>query len=1190
MCGIAEQVDTVIAIQRDGCSDEQLKQEQEVLNDLYDRFVKAHGNINDPINRRLFQDDIRAPKLSALEIECKNEHNEIFFRKADIFSRRTVNQHRAPDHADNAMEALHISLNLRQRVDIEYISKLCGKSEDEVIDELGENIYCNPAANNGDKYSGWETAEEYLSGHTKEKLGLAMVKAEENPDFARNVEALKKHQPISVPITGIGFRLGSMFVPKEMFTQFMWDTFETSPLHKASVFEKDMISAEYISALNEWRIPNKTKEHSVKIDEMFGTSRINAYGLTELTLNQKRVEIKDITIDDNGNEKYVLNRKETILAREKQRKIETAFHDWVLSDSERIKRIETIFNERYNSITPRKYDGSYIVVPGMAAGLEFMPHQKNAIARFAGGGCGLVAHEVGAGKTAFSAGLGMYLKSIGAINKPMYVVPNAVIGQFGEEFMRFFPEASVLVANDKDFEKQNRRRFLAKISAGNYDAVIISQSQFEKIPLSLERQEEMYDKKTNELTLSIAEIKKENGERLSVKKLESQRKSLQKNIEKLRAEFKKDNFITFEDLGCDYLIVDEAHNYKNLALFSKMHNVAGVNTSSNSQRSFDLECKTRYLQEINNGGGVILMTGTPISNAISEMFVWQYLLQYPRLKELGIEYFDNWASVFGNITQALEVKPSGSGFRMRTRFSQFVNLPELCNIFGEIADIVKTSELDIPLPQISGGKPEMIICEKSPTQEEQTEDGLARAKRIENKEVEPWEDNMLAICTYMTKVALDGRILEPAAEDFEGSKVNKCVEEILAIGKERPDTVQAVFCDTNTPTSDGFSVYKDIKEKLIASGQYNPDEVAFIHDAKNDKQKVEMFAKANEAKIRVIIGSTQKLGTGVNIQQRLIALHHLDAPFRPSDIEQRNGRGIRQGNTNPEVFVAYYATRGTFDTYRWQLLEKKQAVIAQIMSGKPAARTCEDIDEVALTFAEMKAAATDNPLIAEKLTVDNEVARLTLLKNDYISRQTALAENVKEKYPQQIATLERRLKNVFEDIKTVADNPLDDTFHMEMGGKKFYERSVAATEIEAHVKKYMYGEEFRAHEPIFVGNFHGFEFGLKHTGGNELSILLKGKNTYSSNYAFSGSGALTRLDNLFSKIQEQPGDIQSQIDFQNKQLQNAKEMLGVPFEYEAELTELLEKQAHLNMQLEFGETPVEEIIDEENDEGESPEM
>ena len=1199
MCGIAEQVDAVISLQRNDCTDEQLAEAQGVLNERYDLFVKKYGNINSQTNRRAFQDDIRAPKLSALEIENKVNGKDITYSKADIFSKRTVYPQRSPDHAGNALEAMHISLNLKRKIDLHYMAQLCGKSEDEVISELGNNIYCNPAKNNGDKYSGWETAEEYLSGYTKQKLGLAMVKAEENPDlFSRNVKALKEHQPPFIPIVDIGFRLGSMFIPQEMFTQFMWDTFETPALHRSrTVFLKGLISAEYVASTNEWRIPNKTKDGNVKVDEMFGTRRLNAYELTELTLNQKRAEVKDKIKDENGKDKYILNKKETILAREKQTKIENAFREWVLSDPERIRTIENIYNDRFNAVTPRTYDGSYISVPGMAAGLNLYPHQKNAIARYAAGGCGLVAHEVGAGKTSFSAALGMYLKSIGAVNKPMYVVPNAVIGQFGEEFMRFFPEANILVANDKDFEKINRRRFLSKISAGSYDAIIISQSQFEKVPLSLERQEEMYDEKIEELTTAIAVMKQDQGSRLSVKKLESQRQSLQKNIEKLRAAFKKDDFITFEDLGCDYLIVDEAHNYKNLSLFSKMNNVAGVNTAGGSQRAFDLECKSRYLQEINNGGGVILMTGTPISNAISEMFVWQYLLQYPRLKEMGIEYFDNWASVFGKITQSLEVKPSGSGFRMRTRFSEFCNLPELCNLFGEITDIVKTADLDLNLPQIAGGKPKMIICDKSPAQEEQTEIGLERARLIEEKMVKPEEDNMLAICTYMTKVALDGRILDPEAEDYEGSKVNECVKEILEIDKQNPRTAQVVFCDGNTPNNNVFSVYRDIKDKLVASGQYEPEEIAFIHDAKNDKQKMEIFAKINDAKIRLIIGSTQKLGTGTNIQQRLIGMHHLDAPFRPSDIEQRNGRGIRQGNSNSMVAVNYYATKGTFDTYRWQLLEKKQRTISQIMSGKPSARTCQDIDEVALTFAEMKAAATDNPLIAEKLTVDNDVERLTMLKNEHIAQQSKLADDIEKNYPDTLAKQQRRYDNAVEDTESVKKDPLTDNFRIEIEGSTYTERTPAGKAIEASVEKYMKsGDDYRSYKEVMIGRFHGFEIGIRNKGLNTIDLLLHGKNTYCTGYAFSGYGATTRIDNLYAGISMQPDKIQKDMESVKPNLPSAKVMYGKPFESEGELAKLLERQSFLNAQLEFGGGEAEkEVFDEnasEDDEDEdcSPEM
>lgn len=1184
MCDIVTHSEHIIAIQRDGCTDNDLLQAQEILTQQYDAFVQKYGNLNSPANRRAFQDDVRIPRLLSLETEVKGADNKVTYRKADIFTRRTVNQRTEPTHADNALEALYHSLNYKQRVDIPYMAALCDKTCDDIITELGDRIYCNPAKNLGDKYSGWEMAEEYLSGYTRDKLGLAVAKAEENPEmFARNVEALKEHQPPHIPITDIGFRLGSIYIPQEMFTQFMYDTFDTHLYHRSGLFEKQRISCEYISAMNEWRIPNKRIEHNVKVDEMYGTKRLNAYELTELTLNQRRAEVKDLKIDSDGNEHYVLNRDETILAREKQTKIENAFREWVFAHDAHVKSIEDIYNDTYNAITPRTYDGSYIDVPGLAAGLSLRPHQKNAIARFTPSKCALVAHGVGAGKTSFAAAHGMYYKSMGAIKKPLYVIPNAVIGQFCEEFYRFFPEANILCATEKDFEKSNRRKFLSKISVGNYDAVLISQSQFEKIPLSLERQEEMYEQKISELTASIAEMKADVGNRLSVKKLETQRKSLENKITKLRAAFKKDDFITFEELGVDYMYIDEAHSYKNLAIFTKMHNVAGINSNSNSQRAFDLEGKIRYLQEINNGGGVALMTGTPISNAISEMFVWQYELQYNRLKELGIEYFDNWASVFGKITQSLEVKPSGSGFRMRTRFSEFVNLPELCNLFGEICDIVNTSDLDINLPRIADGKPEMIICDKSPAQEQQTEIGLERARLIENKLVKPEEDNMLAICTYMTKVALDGRIIDPNADDFGQSKVNQCVQRLLEIDDGCDRATHVIFCDTNTPKPNGaFSVYQDIKDKLVASGRFTSEEVAFVHDAKNDKQRIEMFSKANEGRIRVIIGSTSKLGTGVNIQQRLASMHHLDAPYRPSDIEQRNGRGIRQGNSNPEVHICYYATKGTFDTYRWQLLENKQRTIAQIMCGKPAARTCKDIDEAALTFAEMKAAATDNPLIAEKLNVDNEVARLTLLQNDYLAQQAKLERDIQERYPKAINLHEQQLANAIDDVAAVKAQPLTDNFCVSINDRTLTDRAEAAKQIEVIAKKYMLSDAYRSKEAEYFGNFHGFDIGFRNRDMFTLEVLLKGKNVYKTDYANSGTGAITRLENLFQKIELQPQVQRDEISYLQMQLKDAKAIYGKGFEHTAELEELLVRQAWLNAQLEFGEQTSDDALVDEN--------
>lgn len=1200
MVDIVQKYDHIIMSQRRGCSDEVFEAERLVLNSAYDDFVKRYGPLSSAANQRRFADDVRSPKLFSLEIESRGADNKPVIKKADVFRERTVNQYRNPTHADSAVEAMHLSLNLKQKIDLAYMAGLCGKTEDEIIEELGDQIYCDPARNGGDKYSGWVTAEEYLSGRTRDKLGLAIVKAEENPErFSRNVEALKEHQPPQLSIADISFRLGSFFIPSEMFTQFMYDTFETSMWARNSALPRAVISCEYIPATNEWRIPNKTSERSVKVNEEFGTKRLNAYELTELVLNQRKAEVKDkVTYRDSDGverEKYVLNRKETILARDKQAKIEQAFHEWILADPTRIKTIEEIYNNRFNAITPRKYDGSYIEIPGMAKSLSLRPHQKDVIARFAATGGGLMAHEVGAGKTAASAALGMYLKSIGAINKPLYVVPNAVIGQFGEEFQRFFPQANILVATEKDFQTSNRRRFLAKISSCNFDAVIISQSQFEKIPVSLERQEEYYGRKIDALTVSIEQMRQDQGQRLSVKKLESMRKSITTKVEKLRAAFKKDNLICFEDLGCDYLVVDEAHAYKNLAIFSKMNNVAGVNVSSNSQRAFDLEIKIRYIQELNNGGGVCLMTGTPISNAISEMFVWQYLLQFPTLRDLGIEYFDNWASVYGEITQAMEVKPSGSGFRMRTRFANFVNLPELCNLFGEVTDLVKTGDLDyLKLPQISGGKPEMIICEPSPSQEEQRDEGMERAKKIESGAVKPEEDNMLAICTFMTKVALDGRILDPEAEDYEGSKINQCVKRILEIDRENPKTTQVVFCDTNTPKYDGkFTVYEDIKQKLIESGQYKPEEIAFVHDAKNDKQRIEIFEKVNEAKIRLIIGSTGKLGTGVNIQRSLIAMHHLDAPYRPSDIEQRNGRGIRQGNNNPEVTVIYYATKGTFDTYRWQLLEKKQETASKVLSGKPVSRSCKDIDEVALTFSEMKAATTDNPLIAEKLTVDNEVARLSLLETEYLSHHRQLAHDIQEVYPKNIQSFTRQRENALIDIQTLNSNPyIDECFRIEFDGRMITEKEKAAAEFESKARAYMIGEAFRGGEPVFFAKYHGFEIGLRRSDQYSCSILVKGANLYKSDYNNSGTGAITRIDNMLERLAKQPEEFSAAIEKAEKQLANARSLYDRPFEYAAELKELIEKQAYLNAQLEFGsDSNDDQIVDDNNDdEGESEEM
>ena len=1194
MCGILDRLNEVTAAQKKGCSDDELKALQSRLNNAYDGFIKKHGHLNSRTNISAFADDIRAPRLTSIENIEELPDGKQRFTKADIFTQRTINVDRVPAHVDTALEALHLSINLKQTVDLDYISQLCGKDKDAVISELGEHIYCNPAKNTGGRYSGWETAEEYLSGHVRSKLALAQEAAKTDPEYERNVTALLDNQPPRIGIEDIGFRVGTIYIEPEMFQDFVYETFQTPEWqrHRPNMhgYSKE-ITVNYSPEINQWKVTNSSGMLDVLSTETYGTKRLNAYELTELLLNQKRAVVNDYRELPDGRTERVFNAKETILARECQDKIEQAFHDWVMADKDRIQIIEDRFNALFNNINPRTYNGDYITIPGMNPNLTLRPHQKNVIARIAATGTCMMAHEVGAGKTAAMGAAGMYLKSIGACTKPMYVVPNAVVAQFGEELQRFFPEAKILVATSKDMEKSQRRRFLSKISVGNFDAIVIPQSQFEKMPLSLERQEAMYDEKLTEISSAIQAAKADKGERFTVKALERQRKQIEKKIEKMRAAFKKDDFITFEELGCDFLFVDEAHNYKNLAVFSKMNNVAGVNANANSQKAFDMEMKCRYLQELHNGGGVVFATGTPISNSITELFVWQYLLQKQTLDDMNIGYFDNWASVFGVITQSIEVKPSGDGFRPRTRFSNFVNLNELCNLFGEVFDIAKTADMNLKLPAIQKGKPEMIICEKSPEQELQTDEGIERARRIEAKMVQPDEDNMLAVCTYMTKVALDARIIDPEAEEYDGGKVALCAEKIIEINKANPGTAQAVFCDTNTPKKDAFSVYQALRDRLVRSGEFTENEIAFVHDAANDKQRLAMFEKVNNAEIKIIIGSTGKLGTGVNIQRKLSALHHLDAPYRPSDIEQRNGRGIRQGNENSEVYIGYYSTKGTFDNYRWQILEKKQQMISQIMSGKPAARTCEDIDDTALTFAEMKAATTGNPLIAEKMTVDNEVNRLKLLQANYYQQQRSFEYDISRRYPDLISRKEKMIEWTKKDIELISAAPpiTEDNFRMTLGGRTYVERSKAGDELAALVTKYMMSDDYQEYKSRAVGELNDFKIMLLHKGAL-VSLSLKANGHYTCDYSMSGLGGVTRLCNLYERIPEQIHGLNAELEQAKKQLTNAKEQYGKPFQYEEQLRAGLERQAQINAELEVADKPHDEAVMSDYSDDESEEM
>lgn len=1197
MCKLSDKMQSVIDIQLKGQGNGLLQSAQKSLEDSYDAFVKKYGYLNKSENVGLFREDMRCTLLMSLEEETEETEQTGVYIKADFFTKATVSPKKTVESADSPQEALYISLSLKNKVDIPYMASLCGKTETEVISELGDRIYQNPSNYEGSPCSGWETAEEYLSGYVKDKLGIAMQFAEHYPNlFQRNVEALKANQPEPIPISDIGFSIGAVYIPGDMYRQFIYDTFETPAYYRVipSLRINGNIDVEYSSLLNQWRVTNKSIDDSANANQVYGTSRINAYEIMEYSLNQKRVTINDpvACIGRNGEKtmKYVLNVNETQIARARQAKIETEFKNWVLKSPERIARIEQIYNDRFNNLNIRKYDGSYIDIQGLNPVIKLRSHQLNAIARIASGNNVMLAHEVGAGKTAAMAGAGMYMRSIGAVKKPLYVVPKPIVAQWGREFARFFPTAKVLVTDEKDFEKKNRRRFLSKIATGDFDAVIMSHSQFEKIPLSLERQEMIFNEIKHQLMTAKEKARESDGKRgFTVKAYAAAIKTLDKRLTKLRADFKKDDFITFEQLGCDYIFVDEAHHYKNLYTATKHTRVAGINSSANSQCAFDMDMKIAYLQEINGGGGVTMATGTPISNSIAECYVFQHYLQRPMLQKSGIDSFDEWASVYGNITYALEVKPTGSGWRMRERFAEFKNLPELCNMLSQCFDIVKTSEIEgIRLPEIAGGKPEIIVCEQSEDQAFQVAEGMERAEKIENKRVEPNEDNMLAVCSFMTKVSLDPRINDPDAKDWEGLKLNVCAKNIIQIGEQYPNSAQVVFCDTSTPNKNTvFTVYQALKDKLVSTGKYQLEEIAFIHDAENDRQRLQMFDKVNKGTIKVVIGSTSKLGTGVNMQRNLIAAHHLDAPYVPKDIEQRNGRIIRQGNVNDKVFVKYYSTKGTFDSYRWQLLEKKQRLISQVLSGKAPSRTCQDIDETALTFAEMKAATSDNPLIAEKMQTDNEVDRLKLLQKDWITQQSRYKLDIEEKLPSKLDRLNKRIVKLEKDIELLKANPvISDGFRMNIKKVNYSERTEAGEALIKEFKKYISSEGCKKGEPSeIIGKFRGFDINFFGTSTLNTTVRVTGRSgiVYDCDFSLSNVGACIRIENLVSGIPERKEAALREIERVEKELETSKQQYGMPFEYAEELDRLTVKQANINSRLEFSMVQ-EEVISEDCEE------
>jgi N12 class adenine-specific DNA methylase/adenine-specific DNA methylase/GNAT superfamily N-acetyltransferase len=1176
LCEIRKALLEVIRIQTHDYAPDELQQAQKTLNGVYDRFVRQCGAINDKANIAVFSDDDQFPLLRSIEDQSEDKKS---WGKAPIFHKATIKSYSRPTHAETAKEALEISLNLKMKIDLSYMEKLTGKPADELINELEDRIYLNPQKYYGNYYEGWELNEEYLSGQVRDKLLYAKQKAEEYPElFERNVQALEAVQPKWLEPSDIDFRIGSPWIPIEYFQYFMHETFGTTD------YLRDSITVDYMEYTTTWRVNGKTREPtSVKVNNTYGTKRVNAYQIFEDCLNLQSTTVRDPVpyVDKNGKDqvRYVVNANETMIARAKQNQIKEAFASWLFKDKDRADILLKIYNEKFNTIRPRVYDGSHLIFPGMSEEMELRPHQKNFAARVIYSGTGLAGHVVGAGKTAAMIAASMYLKNIDAIKKPVYVVPNHLTEQWAKEFYRFFPQASILVTTKKDFEAKNRNKFVSKIAMGEYDAVIIGHSQFEKIPISKERQEAQINHEINQLSYIIKKIKEEKGENWAIKQMVIFQNNLKARLERLAAEEKKDDLLNFEQLGVDTMFVDEAHAYKNCFTYTKMRNVAGIGRSA-SQRATDMLLKCQYLQEMGSGKGVVFATGTPISNSMSEMYVLQRYLQPQMLARLGLNYFDSWAATFGEVISSLEITPEGSGYRMRNRFAKFHNLPELMNIFQLVADIQTADMLNLPVPEIEGGKATIIATEATPFQKMIMESFVERAEKIRNREVEPPEDNMLKLTGEAKLMSIDPRLVYEDAPNDPDSKLNIAIGNVFDIWQESSEKrlTQLVFCDSGTPKPGQFNVYDEMKRCLMEKGV--PDEeIAFVHDAKTDEQREALFEKVRRGEIRILLGSTSKLGTGTNVQDRLVAVHHLDCPWRPSDIEQRDGRILRQGNQNLIVRILRYVTKGTFDAYLWQIQEQKLKYISQVMTGKSISRSCEDMDETVLSAAEVKAIATSNPLLAEKMEVDNEVVRLKLLKGNWNDERLTLERNIKSHYPETIANCETKIVSIHKDME-VKEKAGGKDFSIVLGGKTCNERVKAGEQLLLLAKL---NDLAAGGEPWPVGEFRGFRIYLFRNAFKQLELLVKGENTYDTPLGESALGCITRLENVIEKIPTVLLNMEQKLSDTQTQLEEAHKEVQKPFEFELRLNKYLARQAEINTRLEFKELQKqEEVIFDEN--------
>ena len=1171
MVELRQIVNELIDQQLNDFSDADIKATQEKLNTAYDAFTTKYGLLNDRKNGRLFEQDSSYYLLCSLE--NLDEQGQLK-SKAAMFTKRTIRPERTVTSVDTPTEALAVSIGERGRVDLPYMAELLGTPGDyeRITSELSGVIFKDPGTDPTDPEAGWQMADEYLSGNVRAKLCMAQLAAETNPEFSVNVTALEKAQPKDLEASEIDVRLGATWIAPEIIQKFMAETFQIP------YYLRHAVKVRYSPHTAEWRIEGKSAmgRGDITSTETYGTARANAYKILEDTLNLKDVRIYDTIEDEEGKPKRVLNKTDTMLAQQKQQVIKDAFANWIWQDPQRRIALVKQYNELFNSNRPREYDGSHIYFVGMNPEISLREHQRNAIAHVLYGGNTLLAHEVGAGKTFEMAASAMEAKRLGLCQKSLFVVPNHLTEQWASEFLHLYPNAKLLVARKKDFETANRKKFCARITTGDYDAVIIGHSQFERIPLSYERQERIIQEQIDETLAAINELKANAGENFSIKQMEKTRKTLETKLDKLRSDARKDDVITFEQLGVDRLFVDESHFYKNLFLTTKMRNVAGLSTSE-AQKSSDMFGKCRYLDEITGGRGVVFATGTPVSNSMSELYTVMRYLQYGTLQQKGLTHFDCWASTFGETTTAIELAPEGTGYRARTRFAKFFNLPELMSMFKEVADIKTSDQLHLPVPD---AKFETVVAKPSEIQKEMVQELSKRAAKIHSGAVDASEDNMLCVTNDGRKIGLDVRLMNPILPDDPNSKLNTCVRNVLQIwedGKEQKLT-QLLFCDLSTPKNDGnFNVYDDIRKKLVAAG-VPESEVEFIHNADTEAKKAALFSKMRSGDVRILLGSTAKMGAGTNVQQRLAAVHHLDVGWKPSDMTQRNGRIIRQGNTNKEVKVFNYVTEGTFDSYLFQTLENKQRFISQIMTSKSPVRSCDDVDEQALSYAEIKALCAGNPLIKEKMDLDVQVAKLKVLKADHQSQKFRLEDKLLTKFPADIQETNAYLTGVKSDAELAAAHPQEKEGFcgITIKGVAYDEKKTAGERLLLACSELPNSEE------KVIGSYRGFELSLRFdTYHSEYQALLKGQRKYPIALGKDPLGCIIRLDNSLNNFPERITSAENELATLKQQQAAAQIEVEKPFPQEKELAEKSARLAELNVQLDMDEKGHEPEQDEE---------